>query len=180
MTAVRIGFWLNLGLLVASLLPLAVQAQGVNPATPAAGQPGRFWGGAGLGAGGIVEDRNAWAAALLTLYGSYQFGSNLISARTAVASRFDFFIYEEYVDFGLLYGRATSYRLWHASLSLGLAGVVSTSGHEVTPVGLPVEAQLAWRPRPSFGLGLYALANLNPKAAFFGATLSVHFGRLHR
>lgn len=189
-------FVIYLSVIVISCLPLSTWAQSAGPASASAGESlTRFWIGAGVGLGELIEgedDPNDEGGGALAgaLYGSYQFGPNLLSARTAFSGEL---FGDNFADYGILYGRATTGRLGHASVSAGVA-VVSGSysddrlildpdGDEperVLTVGLPVEVQLMWRPLPFFGLGLYGFANLNPEASFVGATLSAQLGLMRR
>jgi hypothetical protein len=172
-------------------------------AVPTSGQAqpdDRAWLGAGLGVGTLfdgdgVEDDIGGALGGV-LYASYQSGVHVFSLRAAAAGEFVFG--DTFIDVGLLYGRARPGRSSHASLSVGLALVFgerrcdgflfvcsSEEGVEfadeveyVVTVGLPVEAQLFWRPTSFGGFGLYGFANLNREASFVGATVGLQLGDL--
>lgn len=166
------------GALLASLVVL-----GMRPADPAWGQaspaPGRdtFWLGVGLGVGS--EDFAG------SLNGSYQFGANVVSLRTAAtAGLFD----RGFNDYAVLYGRGTrpAGERYHVSVGAGLSLGDGCQGGSVfsdcrsiqTVVGFPIEVQLFWRPGSVVGLGLYGFANLNRSQSFAGVTLGLQLGRL--
>jgi hypothetical protein len=140
----------------------------------------RFYlnGGYGFGTEGI--------AALGSL--SYQFsGAHLITLRTSFTS--GFIINDTMNDIGLLYGRATSEKLYHASLSVGLA-IVGGSGTSIFDddpdviedfskrFGVPLQAELHWRPAQILGLGLTGFANFNSTKTFAGLALTLQVGKL--
>ena len=137
----------------------------------------RFWFGAGFGLGS--EEFG------VQLNGSYQFGGNLISVRTAVAAElFD----DGFNDYALLYGRSLvpRYKRYHISAGTGIALVEGCTGdgflggcdRAKTVIGLPLELQAFWRPGRWLGLGLYGFANLNQTRSFAGATLGFQLGRM--
>ena len=162
-----------LALLIAVTMVTAAQLPAQEQAAP-----GRdtFWFGIGLGAGSEDFAGN--------LHGSYQFGANLISVRNAAtAGIFD----DGFGDFALLYGRATkpSGRRHHASAAIGIGVADGCRGgglggcQDVSAVvGLPIEAQLFWRPGSLVGVGLYGFANFNAARSFAGLTLGLQIGRL--
>ncbi len=135
-----------------------------------------YWVGAGLGAGSGDFAGH--------LNGSYQFGANLLSIRTAAtAGIFD----DEDVDMGLLYGRATrgagDRHLLAAALGVALVrgcdgGGLGGCSATYTVVGLPFEFQASYRPGKVLGIGLHGFANLNDRRSFAGATLGLQIGRL--
>jgi len=166
------------GALLASMVVLSLLPTGPveGQASPA---PRRetFWFAGGLGVGS--EDFAG------SLNGSYQFGANVVSLRTAAtAGLFD----QGFNDYALLYGRATrpAGARYHASVGAGLSLVDGCRGGSVfsdcrsvqTVVGFPIELQFFWRPGSVVGLGLYGFANLNRSQSFAGVTLGLQLGRL--
>jgi hypothetical protein len=150
---------------------------------PVQGRTQSFWINAGVGVGTV--DLAAAASA------SYQFGSSLLSVRTAATGEFELLgPADELWDVGLLYGRATPPGTFHAALGAGVAVVRGTlrggggfgpperEERIPTTVGLPVELQLFWRPTTILGLGIYGFANANREQSFAGAALSVQLGSL--
>jgi hypothetical protein len=133
----------------------------------------------GLGLGVGSEDLGG------QLNGSYQFGANLLSLRTAITvGPFD----DGFNDYALLYGRATrpAHSRYHVSAAAGIAlvngcnsdGFLGGCEEKPTVVGLPVEFQAFWRPGKLVGVGLYGFANLNQTRSFAGVTLGLQIGRL--
>jgi|GEM_PF-988962 len=117
------------------------------------------------------------------LAGTYQFGGNLLSVRGAgTIAVFG----DELWDVGLLYGRAFVSGLVHASASagVGLVGGQTREGiHDEgealpTTFGVPIAAELFFRPMPVLGLGLYGFGNVNREESFAGITAAVQLGRL--
>ena len=122
--------------------------------------------------------------------GAYQFGRTVLAVRSALtgdiletlfASTGDVIGTE---DFGVLAGRGTAPGSIHASAAVGL-GIARVrraigSGDDATTAyfGVPLEAQLFWRPARVFGLGLYGYGNLNGGQSFWGVSVSVQLGRL--
>ena len=165
------------GVAPALLIAVAILTAAPLPAQERAA-PGRdtFWFGVGIGAGSEDFAGN--------LHGSYQFGPNLISFRNAgTAGIFD----DGFGDYALLYGRAIkpSGRRHHASAAIGIGLVDGCQGGGLggcqdvpTVIGLPIEAQLFWRPGSLVGVGLYGFANLNDTRSFAGLTLGLQLGRL--
>ncbi|HSM59809.1 MAG TPA: hypothetical protein VK849_03385, partial [Longimicrobiales bacterium] len=45
-------------------------------------------------------------------------------------------------------------------------------------IGVPVALDLTWRPSRIFGLGMQALANLNPASSYVGLALALEIGSL--
>ena len=138
-----------------------------------------FWIDFGVGVGSV--DKGAGGA---NLNAAYQFGENLISARIAGCGK----IFGKSVnDYSILYGRAfSSSTTAMTSAGIGLGIVEGTISHglfsdteKIGPViGVPLEAQLFWRPLSFLGLGLYAFANINSKQSFVGCTISLQIGKL--
>jgi hypothetical protein len=136
-----------------------------------------YWMGLGLGVGS--EDLGG------QLNGSYQFGANLLSLRTAITvGPFD----DGFNDYALLYGRATrpAHSRYHVSAAAGIAlvdgcnsdGFLGGCQDKPTVVGLPLELQAFWRPGKLVGVGLYGFVNLNSSRSFAGLTLGLQVGRL--
>ena len=160
------------------------------------------WIGAGLGLGALFDgervegerENDVGGSLSGALYASYRSGVHVVSLRTAASGEVLFG--DNVVDIGLLYGRARTRPGGHASVSIGLALVIgerrcdgflalcsSEDGvglarevERFVTVGLPVEAQLFWRPLSFGGFGLYGFANLNPEASFIGATVGFQLG----
>lgn len=167
-------------LTAAPFLPAEAQA-------PTAGERQRTWWvtlGAGRGDFGTETGIGA------SVSGAYQFGRTVLAVRSALtgdiletlfASTGDVIGTE---DFGVLVGRATDPGPTHASAAVGLgiarvrratgSGGDSTTAH----FGVPLEAQLFWRPTRVFGLGFYGYGNLNSGQSFWGLSVSVQLGRL--
>ncbi len=155
---------------------LGLESSTLSAQTASGPQRDSFWLGVGLGAGS--EDFAGH------LNGSYQFGASIISLRTAATvGLFD----DGFVDYALLYGRATraAAKRYHASAALGVAFVDGCRGEglggcqdESAGVGLPIELQASWRPGSLIGVGLYGFANLNGMQSFAGVTLGLQVGRL--
>jgi hypothetical protein len=140
-------------------------------------QRDRFWFGVGFGLGS--EELGA------QLNGSYQFGGNVISMRTAVSAElFD----DGFNDYALLYGRSLvpRYSRYHVSAGAGIAlvegcfvdGFLGGCDRPNTVIGLPLELQAFWRPGTWIGFGLYGFANLNQTRSFAGLTLGLQLGRM--
>lgn len=91
-------------------------------------------------------------------------------------------------DYSILYGRAFTSSAFLASLGGGLGFVDGSISNglfsEEEPeeiemiIGLPLEAQLFWRPLRFLGLGLYGFANINSEESFYGCTLALQIGKL--
>jgi hypothetical protein len=139
-----------------------------------------FWINLGLGKGSISQN-----AAALSTNATYQFGKNVVTLRAAGTGE----LFGKSVgDYGLLYGITLKQEQVFISGGVGLAYVEGTISHglfssrppeKIGPtIGIPVEAQLFWRPFSFLGIGLYGFANLNPEEPFVGATLSFQFGKL--
>jgi hypothetical protein len=129
--------------------------------------------------GGVGFGSRGGAAAV---GGSYRFGQNLLSARAAGTIAF---FGDELWDIGVLYGRANQPSFIHFSLAAGI-GAVGGSGRETlfdpgerlpTTIGVPVEAQLFFRPVPLLGVGLYGFGNVNREESFVGLAAAVQLGR---
>ena len=137
-----------------------------------------FWINLGLGKGSVTQN-----AAALSANATYQSGKNVVTLRAVGTGE----LFGKSVgDYGLLYGRTLKQEQVFVSVGVGLAVVEGTISHglfsnkeKIGPtIGIPVEAQLFWRPFRFLGIGLYGFANLNPEEPFVGATLSFQFGKL--
>ncbi|MCX6175682.1 MAG: hypothetical protein NTZ27_13090 [Ignavibacteriales bacterium] len=114
---------------------------------------------------------------------TYQFDRNILSLRVAGGGEV---FGKSLIDYGLLYGYSLNSTSFFLSIGAGLAIVFGikdnglfNKGENIGPtVGLPIEAQLFWRPLAAFGLGLYFFADVNTEDLFAGATLSLQFGKL--
>ena len=143
-------------------------------------QEKNFWVNLGLGSGSISE--NAFA---LNANMTYQFGKNMLTLRAAGMGEL---FGKSIGDNGLLYGIALRQEQVLFSVGAGLAFVEGSISHglfstkepeKIGPtIGIPLEAQLFWRPTRFLGIGLYAFANLNPEESFAGITLGFQFGKL--
>ena len=143
-------------------------------------QKKHYWINLGAGAGSISEN-----AAALSANATYQFGKNLLTLRTAGTGEL---FGKSIGDYGLLYGLTLKQEQVLFSVGVGLAFVEGSISHglfsskppeKIGPtIGIPLEAQLFWRPTRFLGVGLYGFANLNPEEPFVGVTLSFQFGKL--
>ena len=139
-----------------------------------------YWVNFGAGLGSISEDAFA-----LSANATYQFGKNILTLRAAGTGEL---FWKSIGDNGLLYGLALKQGQVFVSVGAGLAfvegsisdGLFSTRELEkIGPtIGIPLEAQLFWRPTRFLGIGLYAFANLNSEEPFAGITLGFQFGKL--
>jgi hypothetical protein len=139
-----------------------------------------FWVNFGVGGGSISEN-----AVALSANATYQFGKNLLTLRAAGTGEL---FGKSIGDNGLLYGLALKQEQVFVSVGVGLAFVEGSISHglfstkepeKIGPtIGIPVEAQLFWRPARFLGIGLYAFANLNSEEPFAGITLGFQFGKL--
>jgi hypothetical protein len=176
----RLAFWLlGAGLLVAPLSP-PILAQSPAPVS------NTYWLTGGIGRAsfeGITEFGVHFS-------GAYQFRGHVIAARTVIgvdplglafAGTDDVITVE---DFGVLFGHGSRPGPLHVSgaAGLGVAGITrktAAGGDErTTRFGVPLEAQLFWRPTSFLGVGVYGYGNLNSDQSFWGASLSVEVGRL--
>jgi hypothetical protein len=88
--------------------------------------------------------------------------------------------YDTAWDLGVLYGKALTppNSLFLISGGIGLSlGRVTVKYDYVSTIGIPVEAQLLFKPFSSFGIGLYGFANLNTQQSYYGVTLCFTIGR---
>jgi hypothetical protein len=163
---------------LATMLLVSTPADGTSQG-PVVPSRDRFWVSAGLGVGS--EDFGGSANV------AFQHGSHLFSLRTAAtAGLFD----DGFGDVALLYGYATpTSRRHHAGAAIGIAivngcvdpgegSLFSSCIDQGTVLGLPIEAQLAWLPTKSLGIGLYGFGNLNRRRSFGGVSLSLRLGRV--
>ena len=134
----------------------------------------------GIGSGSVGEESVAIAANI-----SYQFSKNLLSLRTV--GNFEWFG-KSMSERGFLYGRTLKQNSLFVSVGAGFALVEGSISHglfynkeaeKIGPtIGIPLEAQLFWRPSSFLGIGLYGFANLNPAESFYGFTLNLQIGKL--
>jgi hypothetical protein len=174
---------------VAARVALAVTSGGwAFPADAAAQAPApepRLWIGAGVGAGYLSNEVDNDAGLALNAHVAYQRGAHLITARGGMLAEI---FGDELTEVGLLYGRGTTDEATHASISAGMAWVHldecpdglfgSGSCDSASVLGVPIVAEVAWRPARIFGVGLQGFANLNDQSTFYGAALIVEVGRL--
>ena len=149
------------------------------------GRESRFWIGSGLGLVAISNyagEQGIFGLFAGNLNATYQFGRNLVSARTALAT---VFIGEGYYDVGLLYGRVLSEGFFFTSVGAGVAyvegenvGLFGDNEELFATISLPLEVQLFVRPLRFIGVGIYGFANINREKNFVGATFSVQIGNL--
>ena len=124
---------------------------------------------------------------------SVHFDKFLLSLRSTVNSEKSglFVGGDEFFDMGLLFGLAKSEQKQFFSIAIGIARVTGnhyigepglfSDGHrvDITPViGLPLEAQLFFRPTGFLGLGTYLYGNLNSEHSFSGITFCLQVGKL--
>ncbi|UCE05771.1 MAG: hypothetical protein JSW07_19605 [bacterium] len=139
-----------------------------------------YWVNFGAGAGSIGEN-----AIALSANATYHFGKNLLTLRSAGTGE----LFGKTIgDDGILYGIVLMQKQVLFSVGVGLASVKGSFSHglfssrppeKIGPtIGIPLEAQLFWRPAHFLGIGLYAFANLNSEEPFAGITLGFQFGKL--
>lgn len=158
------------------LLPLflafALSGAAAQAQTPASSSSPlrRTWVRFGVGLGTYGEEAGA---GILNL--SHQRGGHLFSARYSTVFQV---LGDSWIDLGLLYGRAFSGPVVHASLSAGPAYVYDDDEYEET-AGLAVQGQAYLAiPYVPFGLSLGGIGNLNSEKFFAGVTFGVVFGDL--
>jgi hypothetical protein len=165
-------------------VPLVILLLGAVPAAAQrAAPPARtWWASLGVGAGYL----DAGADFAFHVAASAQSGRHVVSLRVAGVTTFyeDLFGLtgdpEDVTDVGILYGRGTERGPVRSSagIGLGLAHVSRVGADGAWVVSLPLEAQVAWRPLPVLGLGLYAFANVNGEQSVGAVTMMVQAGRL--
>ena len=147
-----------------------------------------FWIAGGLGAGlpGVAAGiALTWAAP-----------DHIVSLRYAASSEINIFgpsPWEQVFDVGLLYGVYSSSQYGFASIAGGVSYVngvrrgksVATSlfGEEFEKdpfqtVGIPLEAQLFFRPVRVLGIGIYLYADINSEMSTVGGLISLQIGYL--
>ena len=138
-----------------------------------------LWIGFGIGGGSVGN-----GGLSLGLYTTYQFSKNLLTLRILSSGEF---WGKTLNDYSLLYGRVLISSKVFASLGGGLGVVGGSTSHGgfftkrttekiETVIGIPLEAQLFWRPTQFLGLGLYGFANINSEETFYGSLLSLQIG----
>jgi len=147
-----------------------------------------FWinGGVGVGSLGL-----AGGAGLTWVTPDY-----IISVRYAANTEFNIFgptPEESVVDVGLLYGIYSSSKYGFASIAAGLSyvngvrrGKILANGllgdaYEKVPfqtIGIPLEAQLIWRPFSVVGIGFYFFADINSEMSNVGGLITLQIGYL--
>lgn len=169
----KVGRRETAGLAILLLVSLPADAASQSPDVPSRD---RFWVSGGLGGGS-----EGWGVSANV---AFQHRSHLFSLRWAATTGFD----DAVSDVALLYGYATpTSSRNHAGAAIGIAivepcfdsdGLFSSCIEQRTVLGLPIEAQLAWLPAKSLGIGLYGFGNINRIRSFGGVTLSLQFGRV--
>lgn len=91
-------------------------------------------------------------------------------------------------EYSILYGRAFAAQGLLAALGGGIGlveGEISRGlfsqgkpGKIPAMIGLPIEAQVFWRPCRFAGIGLYGFLNINAEETFWGCNLTLQAGRL--
>jgi len=140
-----------------------------------------YWATVGIGLGTICDGKDATFSLNANI--AYQFDKNMLSLRVVDVGKV---FGKNLIDYGLLYGYLLNSTSFFLSIGAGVAIVsgikdngIFNKGENIGPtVGLPIEAQLFWRPITAFGLGLYFFADVNPENFFAGTTLSLQFGKL--
>lgn len=138
-----------------------------------------FWINLGLGPS-TVDDGSGF-----NMNATYQFNRNILSLRLTFSGA----LFGKTIgDYGILYNYALTSSKVLSSFGVGVSLVSGSISKGLFPeeepeeigptVGLPLEAQLFWRPFRFIGIGLYGYANINPEESFAGATLSVQLGKL--
>jgi len=143
----------SLFLILVLLSPGLVLAQGdsssIRPKAPTI-----FW-NAGLGF--IPDGTSGWAGFSTAL--SFRKGSTTYSAVLEDAESINI-VGGKYTGFGVLIGKTTMHRHWHADAAIGIG---YTSGnyedsdedfHDYSTLSIPIRACIAWTPLPFIGLGL--------------------------
>ena len=166
------------GSLVLALLALVVLAPSAS-AQEGGGDGSRLWLAAGLGAG---HGHLAPDAMALSLHAAWLQAPHRVSLRALGLVKPLGGTGESASEFGVLYGRAHTGWLGHASV---LAGAAVTSFERCgegmggcATVGLPVVAEAALRVFPVAGLGAQFFGNLNPRSVYGGLLVFVQLGWL--
>jgi|YelNatPaOPRAMG01_1025707.scaffolds.fasta_scaffold00561_5 hypothetical protein len=139
-----------------------------------------YWATVGIGLGAMGDKGTSFS---LNANITYQFDKNMLSLRVVDVGKV---FGKNLTDFGLLYGYSLNSTSFFSSIGAGFAivseikdnGLFNKSENIGPTIGLPIEAQLFWRPITAFGLGLYFFADVNPENFFVGTTLSLQFGKL--
>ena len=137
----------------------------------------------------------------LTAGHAFQAGHGLISSRYIFCGELPTlgvdYPAESAHELGILYGRYARVSAVFVSISagIGVARMVKRgkflydNGNLLFPdrtyeelhyltIGIPLEAQLFLSFSPSFGMGIYAFGNINPKNSFGGMLVSMELGKL--
>ena len=135
-----------------------------------------FWSNIGFGIGTEGSFSGVISA-------NFQFDRNLLTLRNSGTGEL---FGDSINDIALLYGRATANTWYHASLSAGIGyvsgqkgGGLLSSGENISPTfGLPLEAQVFFKPIGIVGVGVTAFANLNRESSFAGFAITFQLGKL--
>ena len=171
----RESIWINIGYLCSIVVFLFI----FTNSTCAQSNKQRFyWLNFGFGGGSVGEE-----GASVNLNAACQFNKNLLSMRIISCGEL---FGTNLNDYSLLYGRVLTSSTVLVSFGGGLGIVDGSISHglfsakekiEMT-IGLPIEAQLFYRPLRILGFGLYGFVNINSKKSFQGCTLSLQIGKL--
>lgn len=157
---------------------LAAVALLALPAALAAQDAARYWIAAGPATGGAADGGDT-----LGLMGqlAYQTGPHQFTLRGVVLLEL-FSTNDTSGELGVLYGRAATGYLGHASLSAGLAHVTIDRTFDdqgiISTVGVPIAGEVVLRMLPVLGLGMQGFANLNTESIYGGLALFVQLGWL--
>jgi hypothetical protein len=167
-------------ILITGLLLLWTSANTINAQSSKGNLTDKYyWLDLGLGRSTVDEGGGFHMGA------TYQFGRNMLSLRATLNGE----LFGKTIgDYGLLYGYALASSRILSSFGVGISlvsgsiskGLFSEEEAETIgpTIGLPLEAQLVWRPLKFMGIGLHGYANINPEESFTGATLCIHIGKL--
>ena len=160
----RLNTWLPPVLFCSFALSEATALASQTAGQESTNRAGWVTAGVGLGTHGFAGALDA----------SYQRGANLFSLRFAGLVPIEG---SGFIDYGLMYGRATRLRRIHAGISIGL-GIARECEVEcfVTVGAIPIAARVAARGRV-LGIGLYLFGDLNAQQSFAGLVLALNIGK---
>ncbi|MBN2354999.1 hypothetical protein JXO59_02740 [candidate division KSB1 bacterium] len=121
----------------------------------------------------------------LNLNGTYQNNKNLLTLRLLGGGEL---FGKSLGDYSVCYGRALTQSTFLLAIGGGIgfvqgeisSGLFSREEPKKIPttIGLPLEAQIFWRPFSFAGIGLYGFANINSEESFYGCNLAVQVGKV--
>ena len=160
--------------LAAVLLPSAVAAQ--RPSNPV-----RVWAGLGLGpANPFSSDPSRGSEGLGVVVGQlvFQQGAHYAAVRAVGALAAMDESGDTYGEADVLYGRAFAERYVHLAIATGVAytSVACGAVRNCDAIGLPVLAELAFRPIPILGMGVQGFVNLNQHRSYGGLVAIAQLG----